>query len=172
MGVTCILHNITYSMEYRVMWLAGTLIGHPGPCVQSCSAYFTWISRCPVRAQVGPGKPAYARFKRAKSEGAPLSMVCSTSKAVCPADKARAWMKLKWNRCINRQERTTPYTTAQNSIFLYRVVFSFWKWLPIPLKDTAFDLDTASWDQRHCSSVSQSELKSAPSDSAVRSSRQ
>ena len=36
-----------------------------------------------------------------------FSMACSTSKAVCPADGARALMKLKWNRYINQQERTT-----------------------------------------------------------------
>jgi len=67
-------------------------------------------------------------LQTAESEGAPFSA------AVCPADEARALMKLKWNRYINRQKRTTPHKKAQTPIFLYRVVLSFCKLLLIPLK--------------------------------------
>ena len=38
-----------------------------------------------------------------------FSTACSTSKAVCPADEARALMELKKTRYINQQERTTPH---------------------------------------------------------------
>ena len=81
--------------------------------------------------------PSFYRLcllQTAESEGAPFSTECSTSKAVCPADEARALMKLKWNRYINQQERTTPHEKLKNLILLYRVVLSFFKLLPIPLK--------------------------------------
>jgi len=38
-----------------------------------------------------------------------FSTACSTSKAVCAADEARALMSLKWTRFITQQERTTPH---------------------------------------------------------------
>jgi len=56
-------------------------------------------------------------LQTAESEGAPFSAVCSPSKAVCPADEARALMKLKWNRYINWKERTTPHEKLKMPYF-------------------------------------------------------
>jgi len=57
---------------------------------------------------------AYACLKRPNLK-APWA--CSTSKAMCLADEARAFMKLNWTRYINQQERTTPHKKAKNPIY-------------------------------------------------------
>jgi len=52
-------------------------------------------------------------------------MACLTSKAVYPADEARALMNLKRNHYINRQERPTQHDKAQHPIYLFTELYSF-----------------------------------------------
>jgi len=74
---------------------------------------------------------SYARFKRPNLK-VHLSAPRWTSKAVCPADEARALMELKWNGYINCQVRTTPHKT-EIPLF-YGVVLSFCKFIPDSVK--------------------------------------